>query len=105
MPHVHRDLIIHWANGGRIEMYNSDTDTWHNAEYPTWVRSGLYREKSKPALSATAIELLVNFVLSTLRLGNYGAEHHAGDRYKHDRELLVEYIISLEQKVKALSVD
>jgi hypothetical protein len=105
MPHVHRDLIIHWANGGRIEMYNSDTDTWHNAEYPTWVRSGLYREKPKPKLSATAIELLDNFVSTTFGVGKYGGTGYDTAKLERDRELLVEYIISLEQNAKALSVD
>jgi hypothetical protein len=105
MPQLHRDLIIQWADGARIEIYNSETDTWRETDNPAWFSSCTYREKPKLKLSATAIELLDTLLVTTLRLGKYNSGRVEAAAQDKSSDLLIAYIIDLEQKVKGLSVD
>lgn len=43
-PHIHRDLIIAWANGANIE-YKCSSGKWREATTPCW---GIYEFRIKP---------------------------------------------------------
>ena len=45
-PHPHRDLIIAWANGAKVEFLNRTT--WVGTETPSWYPSNKYRIKPEP---------------------------------------------------------
>ena len=42
-PHVHRDIIIAWANGAQIEFFSPTLKTWCDAPRPSFVPSLSYR--------------------------------------------------------------
>ncbi len=44
-PHVHKDLIIAWANGAQIQCYSGIKETWLNLTNPTWHEDAVYRIK------------------------------------------------------------
>ena len=46
--HVHKDLIIAWANAAEIEFYNEFVSRWVAVEHPTWRADTKYRIKPKP---------------------------------------------------------
>ena len=43
-PHIHKDLIIAWANGADIEI--NDGFGWQHIKEPSWYENGTYRIKS-----------------------------------------------------------
>ncbi len=49
-PHVHRDLIIAWADGAEIDVYCSAHERWEvlGNRTPTWSADIQYRIKPKP---------------------------------------------------------
>lgn len=46
IPHVHKDLIIAWANGAKIQQ--SCDGEWHDIENPRWTPFTQYRIKPEP---------------------------------------------------------
>lgn len=42
--HVHKDLIIAWANGAKIQFYDEEGN-WHDCETPWWDPSLKFRVK------------------------------------------------------------
>ena len=44
-PHVHKDLIIAWANGAVIEFLYQGSRIWETAHTPTWAKDMRYRIK------------------------------------------------------------
>ncbi len=40
---AHADLIIAWAEGAKIQVYNKCDDTWHNLGNPSWDPDHRYR--------------------------------------------------------------
>lgn len=42
-PRKHRDLIIKWANGARIQYKDKSDDTWQYVKYPAWDEETEYR--------------------------------------------------------------
>lgn len=36
-PHIHRDVIIAWANGAQIQRKRYNTTTWEDVTYPSWL--------------------------------------------------------------------
>jgi len=44
-PHKHRDLIIAWANGEKIQYYAHHE--WANINYPSWDEDTEYRIKTE----------------------------------------------------------
>ena len=45
-PHVHKDLIIAWANGAEIECYSGIPESWRDCSGgPSWYIHGTYRVK------------------------------------------------------------
>lgn len=49
-PHKHRDVIIAWANGARIEYRNFDSNVWQEISNPNWMAYIEYRIKQEPKL-------------------------------------------------------
>jgi len=45
--HVHADLIIAWANGAEIELYNEYYKDWFSCRSPLWYENNKYRIKPK----------------------------------------------------------
>ena len=43
--HVHRDLIIAWANGAEIEVFNVCMCAWNSIDNPNWAPAAQYRIK------------------------------------------------------------
>ena len=43
--HPHADLIIAWANGAEIQVYNEIEDKWSDAGTPLWRPLNTYRVK------------------------------------------------------------
>ena len=48
MRHTHADLIIAWANGAQIQLYQIDMDDWIDAPTPLWFEVTQYRVKPEP---------------------------------------------------------
>ena len=46
--HMHKDLIVAWANAAEIEFYNDYDSRWIAIEHPTWRVDTKYRIKPKP---------------------------------------------------------
>jgi hypothetical protein len=44
----HYELIIAWANGESIELYNPKEDIWHYVPSPSWFDSLAYRVRPTP---------------------------------------------------------
>ena len=47
MSHKHKDLIIAWANGAKIEVFDPSLDEWCPSSYPSWLEENSYRLKKK----------------------------------------------------------
>ena len=48
MRHKHADLIIEWANGAQIQLYQIGMDDWIDAPTPLWFEVTQYRIKPEP---------------------------------------------------------
>lgn len=46
MEHVHKDLIIAWANGAKIEVYSDICEKWIEIDSPKWDTGNQYRIKT-----------------------------------------------------------
>ena len=46
MAHVHKDLIIAWANGAQIEYYSDTYEKWIETNSPSWDDVVKYRIKT-----------------------------------------------------------
>lgn len=46
--HKHYDLILAWANGAEIQVYNKAISSWEDNIYPVWSFQSEYRIKPKP---------------------------------------------------------
>lgn len=44
-PHKHKDLIIAWANGAKVQVYRPFDEVWKDCEHPFWDESSEYRIK------------------------------------------------------------
>lgn len=49
MAHVHKDLIIAWANGAKIEYYSESDEEWFESDRPSWNPETKYRIKQPAA--------------------------------------------------------
>lgn len=49
MEHVHKDLIIAWANGAKIEYYCETNKQWFEINSPGWDEKTKYRIKTTEA--------------------------------------------------------
>jgi len=50
-PHIHKDLIIAWANGEEIQYLSEVTNRWHDITWtPDWDIGSKYRVKPKPSM-------------------------------------------------------
>ncbi len=47
-PHPHKDLIIAWANGAKIEAFDRADEDWYDCRYPSWDTNIKYRIKEVP---------------------------------------------------------
>jgi hypothetical protein len=54
--HIHKDLIIQWANGATIEMLIPCNNTWVHITNPSWVPEAEYRVKPEPIVKYAKIE-------------------------------------------------
>ena len=75
-PHKHRDLIIAWANGAKIECLGFG-DTWDIVENPNW-KSDHYRikpTKSKQQLEIESIENEMRKLADRLNVLKTGDNH------------------------------
>lgn len=43
-PHKHKDLIIAWANGAKVQV-SIKNDVWADVEFPAWSPHDVYRIK------------------------------------------------------------
>jgi hypothetical protein len=48
MAHVHKDLIIAWANGASIQMFSTHLSKWIDIPAPFWNEAAKYRIKPIP---------------------------------------------------------
>ena len=56
-PHPHKDLIIAWANGAEIQIYN-DQNQWEDIQRPFWGPNHKYRIKPLPVIRTFRVALL-----------------------------------------------
>ena len=47
-PHIHAELIHHWADGGKIEAAVFASGPWYDQPYPSWNPALFYRKKPIP---------------------------------------------------------
>lgn len=60
-PHIHRDLIIAWANGAEIQVEEpgrADGCKWIDCPKPSWQEGLAYRIKPKPATVRYRVALM-----------------------------------------------
>lgn len=46
--HKHKELIIQWANGAKIEVFNTMSGRWIDTNNPSWAEENYYRIKEEP---------------------------------------------------------
>ena len=51
-PHKHAELIKAWADGAEIQIYDRQTENWHDDENPRWFYDKGYRIKPEPTPDA-----------------------------------------------------
>lgn len=51
--HIHHDLIIAWAKGAKIEIYNESAKVWVPSKCPAWSTICKYRIKPEPKPDVT----------------------------------------------------
>lgn len=66
-PHVHKDLIIAWANGAEIEYFDFDINKWVPTIAPDWCVNSKYRIKPQPKKKV----MLYQAVITKLNGYNY----------------------------------
>lgn len=72
-PHKHKDLIIAWANGAKIQ-YRTAGDGWESASTPTWRESYEYRIKPQPKKCRVALvkgTITQSYFLHTVRENDF----------------------------------
>jgi len=60
MKHKHYDIIMEWAKGKEIELYDGYHDTWHAIDNPTWYEDVAYRIKPEAPKDIVREALIVN---------------------------------------------
>ena len=56
-PHPHKDLIIAWANGEKIEFFSVGEEAWLEIDSPNWLEDVQYRIKPQPVIRTFQVAL------------------------------------------------
>lgn len=59
-PHEHKDLIIQWANGAEVQVFDARNNKWQDEPYPDWYQTSQYRIKPEP----------IKDIVRYIRIGN-----------------------------------
>lgn len=55
-PHIHKDLIIAWANGAVIQRKDDIDGAWKDCAVPVWNPDNEYRIKPEPEYPKTSLD-------------------------------------------------
>ena len=72
-PHKHKDLIIAWANGEKIQVFNVEK-TWVDVDRPMWGVDVTYRIKPQPKKCRVALikgTITQSYFLHTVRENDF----------------------------------
>ena len=60
-PHIHRDVIIAWANGEDIEYWSDTAEKWYEDNDPAWRDHMEYRIKPKTVKKEGWVNIYTGF--------------------------------------------
>lgn len=93
MSHKHKEMIIAWAEGETIEVWDEDFNEWINCISPGWHDNSEYRIKPKDIVYTTHI-----FWTKTNRIASYEGFLSTDANDTHN----VKFVFDREGKLKSI---